>query len=940
MLLTCGNAGIGVFQGVLVSVIVAVGVGMPALRSDAEPPLPGSEVPGSEAAALAQAQDSGERVEVRAATTETRQVFANPSGTLTMEQTARPARVRRGGGWVPVDTRLVRRADGRVAPAATTVDVSFSGGGSAPLARISRGASSLSLSWPAPLPQPVVEADTATYVDVLPDVDLVVHAEVDSFSEVLVVKTPAAASSPALRAMRFATESVGVRLRPADGGGFDAVDASGTPVFSSPEPLAWDSSAGSDTAAVTAVPGSTGFAAAAGSAEDPRVKSPQDGDRVLAMKVELDAASVTVRPDAAMLADPSLQFPLYLDPTVGASPARTLWAMVNKSYPSRSYVKWGNGTNNQGEGVGFTNRPETGVHTKRLYWMFDTRPIAGKVVYQSKFRAFETHADTCTKSQIKLELTSAISTTTNWNNQPTWKEAVSSLTTAVGRNECKPGGERLEFDAKHAATRAANGRWPTTTLRLIAGTETNRVGWKRFRNDAQWSVEYNTPPPVPVNIRTTMPATSCVIGAGRPAIPLDPPILTASLTDADSAKQQMQAHFELWHTNGTEITERYTEIKKAGDFTWSLDLLPADKKLRDGNYSWRVRAGDTVTWSGFSRWCEFTVDSTAPVQPAVAVPDGQQYEVGSPATFTFGSGGSVDVASYRWSLTARPTSTIVQAASPTVSVPLRTFGRSVLRVWSYDRAGNESPEGTFDFFVDGGEEAGWWRLDEGSGTAAHDAATPAHPLTLSGGVSWQTGRWPDDPTDRALRFNGTNAVGATAPVDVVRTDENFSVAVWVKPSDLTVARSAVSKGETASGGFTLGVVPAGPDPQTQPASFAFTLANTDPAPPAGLREAVARFDQPAPLDEWVHLIGVYEAGNGLLTLYVDGEWAAATEVSFTPANSTGSLRLGRAQTSAPTPGFWAGDLDEVRVFAGALDDVQAFTLASQVRTGPTAAGQD
>jgi hypothetical protein len=936
VLSTCGNAGVGMFRGVLASVMVAVGfgvVGMPAAPSYAAPT---AAAPGSEAAALAEARDSGERVEIAAATTETRQVFANPSGTLTMEQTARPARVRQGGGWVPVDLRLERRADGRIAPVAATADVSFSGGGSAPLARIGRGATSLSLAWPEPLPQPVVDQDTATYADVLPGVDLVVHAEVDSFSEVLVVKTPAAAASPELRALRFATEASGVRLQVGESGGFDAVDAAGVPVFSSPEPLAWDSSGGTEApaSAVTESTKSAAGAVVAGSAEDPRVRAPQDGDRVVPMTVEVGAGSVTVRPDAALLGDPGVRFPLYLDPTVGVTPARTLWAMVNKSFPGTSSVNWGNGQNNQGEGVGYTNRE--GVHTKRLYWMFDTRPIAGKVIYQSKFRPFETHADSCTKSQIKLELTSAISRSTNWTNQPTWKEPVSSLTTAVGRNECRPGGERLEFDAKHAATRAANGRWPSATLRLIAGTETNRVGWKRFRNDAQWSVEYNTPPPAPVNIRTTSPATSCVIGAGRPSIPLDPPILTALLTDADSAKQQMQAHFELWQTNGAEIAERVTEIKKAGSFTWPLDLLPGDKKLREGNYSWRVRAGDTVTWSGFSRWCEFTVDSTAPLQPAVTAPEGQRYEVGSPAMFTFASGGSADVASYRWSLTTRPTSAPVPAASPTVSVPLKTFGRNVLRVWSYDRAGNESPGGTFDFFVDGGQVAGRWRLDEGSGTVAHDTATPAHPLTLSGGVSWQTGRWPDDATDRALGFNGTNAVGATASVDVVRTDENFSVAAWVKPSDIAARRSAVSKGETAASGFTLGVVPAGPDPQTLPASFAFTLANTDPAAPAGQREAVARFDQPALVDEWVHLIGVYEAGNQLLTLYVNGEWAASTEVEFTPANVTGPLRIGRAQTNAPVPAFWSGDLDEVTAFAGALDEAQAFLLASEVRPGPTA----
>jgi hypothetical protein len=83
---------------------------------------------------------SHSRVVVTAMTNQTRRVVANPDGSFTMTESVLPIRVRRGAGWVPVDTTLARTADGMVAPRATVLDIAFSGGGSVPLARLRDGA--------------------------------------------------------------------------------------------------------------------------------------------------------------------------------------------------------------------------------------------------------------------------------------------------------------------------------------------------------------------------------------------------------------------------------------------------------------------------------------------------------------------------------------------------------------------------------------------------------------------------------------------------------------------------------------------------------------------------------------------------------------------------------------------------------------------------------
>ncbi|MFD0479757.1 hypothetical protein ACFQ0B_75145 [Nonomuraea thailandensis] len=96
-----------------------------------EPERPAAARPAQERAAVAAARTAGKPVEVESMRSETRTVFAQPDGTMTMELNVRPVRVRKEGRWVPVDTTLRLRPDGTVEPVAAAVDLAFSGGGSA-----------------------------------------------------------------------------------------------------------------------------------------------------------------------------------------------------------------------------------------------------------------------------------------------------------------------------------------------------------------------------------------------------------------------------------------------------------------------------------------------------------------------------------------------------------------------------------------------------------------------------------------------------------------------------------------------------------------------------------------------------------------------------------------------------------------------------------------
>ncbi|RKT74435.1 hypothetical protein DFJ66_7792 [Saccharothrix variisporea] len=115
-------------------------------------PAGGSTVVGDALTAMAAARAQRVPVEDLSARTEVSRVFANPTGTWTMESSATPRWVRRDGTWVDVDTTLVRRGDGSPAPRASAADVRFSAGGDGPLVTLNHAAHTFTLSWPGLLP--------------------------------------------------------------------------------------------------------------------------------------------------------------------------------------------------------------------------------------------------------------------------------------------------------------------------------------------------------------------------------------------------------------------------------------------------------------------------------------------------------------------------------------------------------------------------------------------------------------------------------------------------------------------------------------------------------------------------------------------------------------------------------------------------------------------
>ncbi|MGW2887452.1 DNRLRE domain-containing protein [Streptomyces griseoruber] len=230
--------------------------------------------PVTEAAAVEQAARTGKRVEVTAARTANSTTWARPDHLMEKRLYSSPVRAKVDGEWKKIDPSLHRTKEGWE-PKATNTRMVFSAGSGkhgaqSSTARASRsgvqrvslvksaaadtgtplvtlyvdgGAHAIQLTWPGPVPTPVVDGNRILYPEVFPGGDLVLTADDEGFGQVVVVKNRQAATDPHVQQLVYGLHSSDLtfRLDPLTGL-VSALDSDGDEVALSPTPLMWDSS--------------------------------------------------------------------------------------------------------------------------------------------------------------------------------------------------------------------------------------------------------------------------------------------------------------------------------------------------------------------------------------------------------------------------------------------------------------------------------------------------------------------------------------------------------------------------------------------------------------------------------------------------------------------------------------------------------------------------
>ncbi|MDG4763439.1 DNRLRE domain-containing protein [Solwaraspora sp. WMMD406] len=916
----------------------------------------------TEAEAVAHAVDIGERVEIGAFRGETRETYANPDGTLTSVEHAQPVRVVRDGRWVPVDATLVTAADGSIGPRAAVLGLRLSGGGDTPLVRVERAGRSLTLDWPGTLPAPTIDGDQVTYPEVLPGVDLVVNVAVTGFSHVLVVKTPEAAQQPELAELEFGLDTAGLAVQDSPDGGLAAVDeATGAPVLEAAAPTMWDSgdegSAPPGRAATDDVTDSDATGADAMDA-DPAESAPQ-GASVAPVSWRIDGDALTLLPDQAMLADPETRWPVYIDP-IWQDTRNSAWAMVASGYPNQEYWKF-SGT----EGVGdcpVSSGQCNNVGVKRIYYALPT-PYSGRTILSAEFRVTMTHTYNSTAKNVSLyRAGSGISSGTNWNNKPALSVLQQTKAPTAKQSSCTSTNQNVGFTATAAVREAVTRGWSTTTFGLAATNESDQTAFKRFCGNAILSVNYNRTPTQPKRADLTMsPGGVCVTGTNRPYVDT-PPTLFMVLRDPDhSSAHTEQVRGEIlyyWYDSaGTRVNRYVTTGWKASGSRFQYTLpsnIPQNTPI-----TWEVRAGDSHAWSKWS-WeadananCQFVYDATAPAAPDIDSPeylpldagentsacvedDQHRGGVGIYGSFTFDSA-STDAVRYLYGFNTNPsTSNELVPTSGGGPVSLRWMpvddGPNFVTVQAVDQSGLRSAIATCVFSVPTRLAAGEWGLGETAGAASAEDARGNHPATAGASVTFGVAgpgcgdSGPQCQFDRAIRFTGSAADSylATTSSALVDTSTGFGASAWVRLTDDSTDRVAISQDGSGEPGFTLGF-----DAAT--GKWEFAIPSTDVLSLSGWSVTSTA---PAVRDEWTHLAAAYDPELKTMTLYVNGD-VQPTVQRRSAWKSRGAVQIGRAYARSGHTAGWAGELADIAVFDRVLvpREVSELSTLRPVRLG-------
>ncbi|MEU6294524.1 FG-GAP-like repeat-containing protein [Streptomyces erythrochromogenes] len=745
---------------ILATALVAtlIGTAVPAAAAPAGPAAdkPKAATP-TEAEATAkagtEAKRTGKRVEITSKRTENEEIWANPDGTFTSEQSLVPTRVYRSGKLIPLDTGLQKQKDGRIAPKATRSELTFSGGGSTPLVTMRKDGRDITLTWPKPLPVPTLNGNSATYAEVLGGVDLRVAADATGFSHQLVVKTREAAADPALASIEFGLKGHGVTLRKEQNGELKALDSAGQPLFTSVKPQMWDSGADQPLPAAPAKSFAESALKQSAPAQAPSTAAgtptAPSVDRVPAVDgislrtkeadlgVDLKGDRLTLTTDRRLLTAPDTKFPVVIDP-VWRDDWRSAWALAYKhngipGSAGRSY--WNGGTLSKDARVGCAKDPDYGyaVVCVKTFFQIGMGDLAGKQILDSTFRIQQRHSGAwnCKSGDIQIWDTDAITGSTSWNSQPAWKRMVDSSSQSYGGRNCTSDGSLLELDVTSAVSDAARWNWPAWTMGLKSSNDTVDVSWRKMIADsARISTRFNTLPNAPAE-RSMEPSVECQGGVMGKS---DEVVFRARISDAED--NGLKAEFHYWKADdyGT-LKAPKVDVANGGVALLRIPL----SELTGASYRWDVRGLDEAGAGPWAGQCVFSIDrerpSKLPGVNSVQFPPNEDVNTGyarTEGTFTLTNGGASDVTQYQWFTAADPVvRTVNAAAAPDGATQIKytpnAAGPHSLYVRSLDAAGNRSDLKPYHFYakrkaerdkhgdLNGDGIVDIWSVDPGSG---------------------------------------------------------------------------------------------------------------------------------------------------------------------------------------------------------------------------------
>lgn len=238
------------------------------------------------------------------------------------------------------------------------------------------------------------------------------------------------------------------------------------------------------------------------------------------------------------------------------------------------------------------------------------------------------------------------------------------------------------------------------------------------------------------------------------------------------------------------------------------------------------------------------------------------------------------------------------------------FCGSLTDVQAWDRVLSASEASTFtDTIADSSTTmVARWDLEEVGPGPSFDASNYYHDLDFYGGAEIPPSG--SGHTGTGLLLDGADDYAETLG-PVLHTDQSFTISAWARlPGDIAGNRTVLAqRGDTESGVFI--------KYEATQDRWHCVYGDIDNTTQTGVYSGST---EPVAKEVWTHLVCIYDAPSGLLTLYVNG--AAQNTVGVpNPWRAGGPMMLGRVQWRAGMFEYWSGSIDEVRVYQGVVKDL-------------------
>ncbi|MEV4757824.1 LamG-like jellyroll fold domain-containing protein [Micromonospora sp. NPDC049559] len=202
--------------------------------------------------------------------------------------------------------------------------------------------------------------------------------------------------------------------------------------------------------------------------------------------------------------------------------------------------------------------------------------------------------------------------------------------------------------------------------------------------------------------------------------------------------------------------------------------------------------------------------------------------------------------------------------------------------------------------------SGQWKFDNTSGVTT-DTSGNQHPLTINGAA--QSGAGGSGIYNEGLILSGGYA-NTSGPV--INTTSGYTVCAWAKLDKNTTNinyRAILSQDANRSSGLWLRTNSLG--------AWEFVIGTSDSS-------YIAVSSSQATPDSWTHLCGTWDNNTHQMSLFINGQFAA-TGAASGGVNATGAFNIGRYKYLDNYTGYFAGTLDDIRTYVGAITDTDQIT---------------